>query len=110
MKAGNGPKAANARIRQQQQAAGQSQSDGEEGSESAKRGFRRRIQFRQAGAAGDGRVGGGAGRDEALARATALDDAQVALESFYAAFPVVPLLSVPHAKVRPYVLELCAVP
>ncbi|CAM9674728.1 unnamed protein product, partial [Sphacelaria rigidula] len=55
-------------------------------------------EFRQPGAGSDGRVGGGAGRDEALARATALDDAQVALESFYAAFPVVPLLSVPHAK------------
>ncbi|CAM9345495.1 unnamed protein product [Scytosiphon promiscuus] len=33
-----------------------------------------------------------------MARAEALDNAQVALESFYASFPVVPLLSVAHAK------------
>eukprot|EP00903_Cladosiphon_okamuranus_P019227 g17681.t1 len=67
---------------------------------SGKRGFRRRIQFRQA-AAGDpgGRGGGGGGvGPEVMSRAVALDNAQVALESFYASFPVVPLLSVAHAK------------
>lgn len=57
-----------------------------------RRGFRRRIQFRQAGDGG----GGGAG---ALSRAAALDEAQVALDLFYSSFPVVPLLSVAHAKV-----------
>lgn len=101
MKAGNAPKAGSARIRQQQQE--QSADESHEG----KRGFRRRIHFRQPGAASDARGsagggGGGAGgaRDEAVARATALDTAQVALESFYSKFPVVPLLSVPHAKVK----------
>lgn len=57
-----------------------------------RRGFRRRIQFRQA---GDGGGGGGG----ALSRAAALDEAQVALDLFYSSFPVVPLLSVAHAKV-----------
>lgn len=58
-----------------------------------KRGFRRRIQFRQA---GDG--GGGS----SLSRAAALDEAQVALDLFYSSFPVVPLLSVAHAKVKEF--------
>ena len=68
---------------------------------SGKRGFRRRIQFRQAAAGGAGGRGGGGGGvgPEVMARAVALDNAQVALESFYASFPVVPLLSVAHAKV-----------
>lgn len=89
MKAGNAPMAGNARIRQQQQ------DKSAEDSVNGKRGFRRRIQFRQATEARPR----GAGRDEALSRATALDEAQEALELFYASFPVVPLLSVPHAKV-----------
>ncbi|CAN0190861.1 unnamed protein product, partial [Ectocarpus sp. 12 AP-2014] len=45
-----------------------------------------------------GAGGGGGAEAEMMARAVALDNAQGALESFYASFPVVPLLSVAHAK------------
>lgn len=89
-KGGNAPKTT--RLRQ----------EGESNTVNGKSGFiRRRIQFRQTGdnsrASGSG---GGREASEANARAVALDNAQVALESFYASFPVVPLLSVAHAKVR----------
>lgn len=92
MKAAKAPKPTSSRV---------PQNGGDDSAASGKRGFRRRIQFRQAAAGGAGGRGGGGGGvgPEVMARAVALDDAQVALESFYASFPVVPLLSVAHAKV-----------
>lgn len=80
-----------------------------------KRGFRRHIQFRHSennassgassivsssgGGIGGVEMGGGGEEGTVTSRAAALDTAQVALESFYNSFPVVPLLSVAHAKV-----------
>lgn len=94
------------------------QNGGGDSAVSGKRGFRRRIQFGQAaagiggggGKGGGGRGGGGGGGAgaEMMARAVALDNAQGALESFYASFPVVPLLSVAHAKVKNFPIILCA--
>ena len=84
MKAGKAPSTTSTLISQK------------EGSANGKRGFRRHIQFRHAGDAAGGVEGGDGG---AASRLAALDDAQGALESFYASFPVVPLLSVAHAKV-----------
>ncbi|CAN0146271.1 unnamed protein product, partial [Discosporangium mesarthrocarpum] len=60
------------------------------------KGFRRHIQFRTE-ADGDGGKPGMEGAEGAR-RAKALDNAQGSLESFYGSFPVVPLLSVAHAK------------
>lgn len=95
MNKGNVPKPAISRLRQ----------DGDRKEVNGKKGFiRRRINFRQAAeaAAQGGRPVGSGSKEstEAAARADALDEAQVALESFYDTFPVVPLLSVAHAKVR----------
>ena len=92
MKAGKARKPTSAQIQQ-----------GEEENANGKRGFRRRIQFRQTGDEGSGGGGGGGGaggEGGGSSRAEALDNAQIALESFYASFPVVPLLSVAHAKVK----------
>ncbi|CAM9952978.1 unnamed protein product, partial [Laminaria digitata] len=59
-------------------------------------------EFRQTGDDGGGGGGGGGagggGEGGGASRVEALDTAQIALETFYASFPVVPLLSVAHAK------------